>query len=251
MPKHDLTIVVPAAGEGSRFIKAGFSNPKPFIRLRGVPMVGLVIKNLAWPNAKYVLIARRSHVEADPEAVADTRRLGVEAIFLLDRLTEGTACTVLAAREHIAPDEPLLIANSDQLVRDGIVDMIADAKKRGLDGSIMVFQCDGDPKWSYARCDENGFVTEVAEKRVISNKATVGIYYFRKASYFFDAATSMIAANERVNNEFYTCPTYNYLIKRGGKVGIYEINVTSMSGLGTPEDLALFSSQEIDRYCPR
>ena len=75
------------------------------------------------------------------------------------------------------------------------------------------------------------------EKEVISNNATVGLYYFKKGSDFVENALDMIARNERVNNEFYVAPVYNYSIARGGKYGIYIVDDGQMHGVGTPEDL--------------
>lgn len=242
MASPPVTIVIPMAGEGSRFVKAGYTTPKPFIRINSTPMVGHVLKNLDWPSAQYILIARRAHWERDPEAVRGIEKMAAVQFHLLDELTEGTACTVLAARDLIPDNQPLLIANSDQLVRNGIGAMLRDAMGRGLDGSIMVFPEAGDPKWSYARCDDRGLVVEVAEKRAISQLATVGIYYFRTAGLFYKAAREMIDADDRVNSEFYTCPAYNYLIRDGGKVGVFEIGRDWMFGLGTPEDLERYKT---------
>jgi dTDP-glucose pyrophosphorylase len=109
---------------------------------------------------------------------------------------------------------------------------------RGLDGSILVFRdLDRDPKWSFARVGANGHVLEVAEKKPISDLATVGIYLFTRGKDFVASAIDMIAQNERINNEFYTCPVYNYMIASGAKIGVYEVTVDAMHGLGTPEDL--------------
>ena len=47
----------------------------------------------------------------------------------------------------------------------------------------------------------------------------------------------LIVRNERVNNEFYVAPVYNYAINQGKKFGIYTIGKTQMHGTGTPEDL--------------
>ena len=80
-------------------------------------------------------------------------------------------------------------------------------------------------------------VKKVAEKQAISDCATVGIYYFRKNSDFVEAAIDMILSNERINGEFYTCPVYNYMIQKGAKIGVFEIEKDCMHGLGTPQDL--------------
>ncbi|MCS6766968.1 MAG: NTP transferase domain-containing protein [Candidatus Protistobacter heckmanni] len=153
-------------------------------------------------------------------------------------LTEGTLCTVLQARAHFQDGRPLLVANADQLVDFDCGAFVADCHARGLDGSILVFRDPArDPKWSFARLDERGLVAEVAEKRAISNLATVGIYYFRSGAAFAAAAVDMLARNDRVNGEFYACPVYNYLIRAGKRIGVYEIAAQAMHGLGTPADL--------------
>lgn len=233
-----INIVIPMAGLGSRFAQAGYEKPKPFIDVVGKPMIVRVLENLAYLDARYILIARKEHIEKEQELV---KRIEQEfnAIFIpIDKLTEGTACTVLYARKYINNNDPLLIANSDQIVDMNIADFIDDCSNRNLDGSILTFiDHHSDPKWSFAKLDKNNLVTEVREKVVISEFATVGIYLYSKGKDFVDASVDMIIENDRVNNEFYTCPTYNYAIKDGSKVGIYNIDFKQMHGIGTPEDL--------------
>ncbi len=236
-----INIVIPMAGAGSRFAKVGYEKPKPFIDVDGKPMIVRVLENLAYPDARYILIARKEHMDKEVELVKQIEK-EFNAIFIpIDKLTEGTACTVLYARKYINNDEPLLIANSDQIVDIKIGDFIDDCKNRNLDGSILTFIDEHkDPKWSFAKLDKNGLVTEVKEKVVISEYATVGIYLYSKGKDFVDASIDMIIENDRVNNEFYTCPTYNYAIKEGSKIGIYNIEFEQMHGIGIPEDLNLF-----------
>ena len=232
------TMVIPMAGEGARFVKAGYSLPKPFIDVCGKPMIARVLENLDHRRFDVVLLARTAHLEAQPQIARSlTDEYGFKFVKV-DRLTEGSVCTVLLARREINRNAPLLIANCDQIVDFDCSKFIKDCTDRKLDGSILVFKEPGrDPKWSYARVDDRGIVLEVREKVAISELATVGIYYFAKASYFLDAAIDMIACNDRVNNEFYTCPVYNYMIAQGQRVGVYEIPQNAMHGLGVPEDL--------------
>jgi len=132
----------------------------------------------------------------------------------------------------------LIFANSDQIVDFEIKNFIDDAVNKDLDASILTFiDEEKNPKWSFAKIDENSLVEKVAEKQVISQYATVGIYLYRKGSIFVDGAIDMIINNDRFNNEFYVCPVYNYIIKNGNKVGIFNIENSAMHGLGTPEDL--------------
>jgi UDP-N-acetylglucosamine diphosphorylase / glucose-1-phosphate thymidylyltransferase / UDP-N-acetylgalactosamine diphosphorylase / glucosamine-1-phosphate N-acetyltransferase / galactosamine-1-phosphate N-acetyltransferase len=236
-----INIVIPMAGQGSRFKKAGYKKPKPFIDVNGKPMIVRVLENLAYPNARYILIARKEHMEIERELVKKIEK-EFNAIFIpIDKLTEGTACTVLYARKYINNNEPLLIANSDQIVDINISDFIDDCKNKNLDGSILTFiDKFKDPKWSFAKVNERNLVTEVREKVVISEFATVGIYLYFKGRDYINAAIDMIANNERVNGEFYTCPTYNYAINEGVKIGIYNIKFDEMHGIGTPDDLKFF-----------
>lgn len=232
----NINIVIPMAGEGSRFIKAGYDAPKPFIDVGGKPMIERVLENLRIEGSRFILIARSSHLDQEKDSVERLKREYNATFLTVDRLTEGAACTILFAVRLINNDEPLLLANSDQLVDFAIKDFIDDAVKRNLDGSILTFYATHE-KWSYAKTNKEGFVTEVREKKPISIHATVGIYYFKKGNEFVNSAVSMIARNDRVNNEFYTAPAYNYAIRGGARVGIYEIKGEHMHGLGTPEDL--------------
>jgi len=235
-----ISLVIPMAGEGLRFAQAGYTAPKPFIDVAGKPMIERVLDNVRLPGAKVTLIARGEHIAAEPALARrlETRGCG---IITLDKKTEGTACTLLHARDQLPEDTPLMIANCDQIVDFSVSEFVTDCFARGLDGSILVFrEPDLNPKWSYARVDEHGVVAEVAEKKPISDLATVGIYLFRTARLFINSAIDMIARNDRVNNEFYTCPVYNYAIRAGARIGVFEVPRTAMQGIGTPEDLQKF-----------
>lgn len=233
-----INIVIPMAGLGSRFPREKYKVAKPFISFLGKPMIAHVLENLAVKDARYILIVRKEH-QPEFEYVMENylKEYNITPIFI-DKLTEGTACTVLYSYDLIHTDAPLLIANSDQIVDMDINDFLADAQARSLDGSILTFvDKELNPKWSFAKIGEDGLVQEVKEKEAISEYATVGIYYFKAGRDFVRAAVRMIINNDRVKNEFYTCPVYNYLIRNGGKVGIYNIEPEQMHGIGTPEDL--------------
>ena len=235
-----LTIVVPMAGRGSRFASVGYFDPKPLIPVHGQPMIKVVIDNLTPSRPhRFVFICQREHASA--YGLIDRLRDWApgSVVVEIDGVTDGAACTVLTAREHLGSG-PLMIANSDQFVEVAIDDYLA-ATDRGLDGLIMTMRAD-DPKWSYAAIREDGLVSRVVEKQVISDQATVGIYNFASASDFVASADRMIAADERVNGEFYVAPVYNDLIAQGRSVGVFNVGEVGagMYGLGTPEDLQVF-----------
>jgi NDP-sugar pyrophosphorylase family protein len=239
--KHDVTVVIPMAGLGSRFSSAGYVKPKPFIDVAGKPMIERVMDNLQIPGAKFVLIARKEHLEQEPEIVALLKKRGDVVFVPIDAVTEGAACTVLTAARYWDSEGPLLIANCDQIVDFSCDEFISDARKRGLSGSILTFVDNTrDPKWSFAKLNDKGYVEEVKEKVAISDLATVGLYYFSSAKIYTDSAIEMIVLNERVNNEFYVCPVYNYAIRNKALIGVYNIASDAMHGIGTPDDLQSF-----------
>lgn len=134
-----------------------------------------------------------------------------------------------------------MIANSDQYVELGVDDYLHKLDVSQADGLIMTFWSD-HPKWSYCRLRPDGTVSEVVEKQVVSNDATVGIYNFARGRDFVAAADAMIARNLRVNGEFYVAPAYNLLIEKGARIIVAATGCESagMHGLGTPEDLQCF-----------
>lgn len=236
-PRPPVNVIIPAAGDGSRFAKAGWKRPKPFIDVDGKPMLSHVIRNVVPEGSKATLLLRKNHMEDQPDIVANFEKSGV-GIIPVKELTEGTASTVLLARRVFNNDAPMMVANSDQLVDFDVADYVRDCLDRALDGSILVFRDQKrDPKWSFAKVNEEGLVVEVAEKKPISDLATVGIYLFTRGKDFIASAIDMIVRNDRVNNEFYTCPVYNYMIANGARIGVYEVQAEAMHGLGTPPDL--------------
>ncbi|WP_256011175.1 glycosyltransferase family 2 protein [Desertivirga xinjiangensis] len=244
MMKPTINIVIPMAGNGSRFASAGYEKPKPFIEVNGKTMIERVIENLQYPGAKFFLIGRKDHIEREKDIVERITSRYSATFIGIENTTEGTACTVLFAKRFIDNEIPLLIANSDQLVDINIADFVDYSIRNQYDGSILCFKdSERNPKWSFAEIDSDGLVLRVKEKEVISPYATVGIYLFGNGSSFVNYAIDMIIRNERVNNEFYTCPVYNYAISEGSKIGIYLIDFNQMNGLGTPEDLNKYLSK--------
>jgi dTDP-glucose pyrophosphorylase len=141
------------------------------------------------------------------------------------------------AKEFIDNGDALVIANSDQFVEWNSGETLYSFMADGIDGGIVTFHAT-HPKWSFAKIDEDGIVTEVAEKKPISDIATVGIYFWKKGSDYVRYAEKMIHRNIRTNGEFYVCPVFNQAIEDGKKFRVR--NIEKMWGLGTPEDLNYF-----------
>lgn len=232
-----LNIVIPMAGRGSRFAQVGYKLPKPLIEIHGHPMIEYVVKNIKPKQEnRFIFICLKEHLEKYDLA----KKLELLApgcvVVTVEEVTDGAACTVLLAEQYIDNENPLMIANSDQYIDMDVNEYLLAIQ--GYDGGIMTMPAN-DPKWSFIRYDENCLVTEVREKEVISNEATVGIYNYRTGSDFVHFAHQMIKKNIRVNNEFYVAPVYNEMIAAGRKLTFFNVG-SGMYGLGVPEDLNTF-----------
>jgi len=228
-----MNVLIPMAGAGSRFEQAGYTFPKPLIEVQGKPMIQIVVDNLNI-DATFIYVVQKSHREKyNLDTLLNLITPGCK-IVEVDGITEGAACTTLLAKEFINNDEPLLMANSDQFIEWDSNEFMYKMNELNCDGGIVTFHAT-HPKWSFAKVDEYGYVTEVAEKNPISDIATVGVYYWVKGSDYVKYAERMIEKNIRINNEFYVCPVFNEAIGDGKKIKTF--NIQKMWGLGTPEDL--------------
>ena len=233
-----MKILIPMAGEGSRFTKEGYTFPKPLIDVNGKPMIQTVVENLDF-DADYIFLVRQEHLDKYKGLKGTLERItnGKCTIVPVDGLTEGAACTALLAKEFIDTDDDLLIANSDQFIQYESENFKMLKYMVDVDAIVFTFNA-VHPKWSFVRVNSRGIAVEVAEKNPISNIATCGIYWYRRGSDFVKYAEQMIEKDIRVNNEFYIAPIYNELME-DGKV-LIPFYVHSMLGLGTPEDLREF-----------
>lgn len=241
----NLHVLVPMAGAGSRFPKEKFIFPKPLIPIvnfNGDPMIKVVVDNLNL-ECKYTFVVNSQHrKEYNLDSVLSMISKNCN-IIQVDTVTEGAACTCLLAKKYINNDEELMIVNSDQFVEWNSFDFIYSMRNRNADGGILTFP-NQHPKWSYVKYDNDENVLDVKEKEVISDKATVGIYWYKHGKDFVKYSEQMIQKNIRVGSsfngkgEFYVAPVYNEMIIDNKKIKYYDIQ--KMWGMGTPADLEYF-----------
>jgi len=229
-----MKVILPMAGNGQRFFDDGYDLPKPLIDIKGKPMFARVIENL-WlgDNVKPWCIVRQDHVN---EYEIDKRILEHYPdahIIIIPGTTEGAACTVRLAT-NVLGGEPMIVANCDQLMRWDPKEFYEKIESNLYPGGLIpVFTPNhNEPKHSYCEVDKYDNLLQLREKEIISNIATVGVYYFGDECNWIKAHEKQMAANDRTNNEFYLAPTYNYLEEN---VGIHRID--EMIGMGTPEEL--------------
>ena len=223
-------LLLPIAGNGQRFIDAGYSVPKPLIEINGKTILDRSLESVKTDNCNLIFIIREDHCKEHNLNLVLRSKYKDCKIVIIPGLTDGALSTCLIAKEHIDNNEPLIIFTPDCYFEPQIDPEKIDEE---LDGMVCVFESDS-PAHSYVLLDKE-YVSKIAEKKVISNLAIGGLYYWKKGTDFVKYGSEMIERNERINGEFYVAPVFNKLIQKGGNVGI-DRN-TKHDIMGTPEDL--------------
>lgn len=239
-----MNILIPMAGLGSRFPSQQYSMPKPLIDIAGEYMISKVIRSLDLDGKYFFIIAKNKFTDLAKEAILHIKK---DSVFIdIDYITEGPAVSALMFKNYINNEEELVIANCDQIMEWNSKNFLHNV--RLYDGAVVTYHTDTD-KNSFAKLDENGFVTEIREKEVISNVSLNGIHYWKKGKYFVNSAELMIENQDRApNGEFYIGPSYNYLIKQNYKIGIYHIPNEQHHPVGVPEDLERYLEHANKKY---
>jgi len=228
------------AGLGSRFPSHTYPMPKPLIEVNGEPMIAKAIKSLNLDGDYHFVIAKNNFTDLVKETI-----LGIvpaSKFTEIDYITEGPAVSAMLFKKQINNNNELVIANCDQIMEWNSNNFLHNV--RLYDGAVVTYHTDTE-KNSYARLDSDGFVVEIREKEVISNVSLNGIHYWKKGSHFVESVEKMIEMQDRApNGEFYIGPSYNYMIRKGLKIGIYHIPNAQHHPVGVPEDLEKYLKHE-------
>jgi NDP-sugar pyrophosphorylase family protein len=230
-----VNVIIPMAGEGSRFPKNQYL-PKPLIDVNGKPMIVRAIESLGIDGQYHFIIRRNEYTSIIVDIISKTVKN--PRFVEVTQTTSGPASSALMFKDKINNDQELVIANCDQIMEWNVDQFFHNV--RLFDGAVVTYHSDTD-KNSYARVDKRGRVTEIREKQVISNISLNGIHYWKQGQYFVNSAEEMISQDDRApNGEFYIAPTYNYMIQQGLTVGIHHIPNEQHHAVGVPIDLERF-----------
>ena len=236
-----LHIIMPMAGEGSRFAKAGWKTPKPLIELKGIPLFQRAISSVAIDGVdmKYSFIVRQEHIDNQhiDQLIKDI--LPEARIFSVKKTTRGAVETCLVAEAGIGDDDAIVVMDCDlefrsiaynKLVSDALSVPAGEADG----GALVSFESD-NPRYSYAQVDDQGCVIRTAEKEPISNHALCGAYFFGSGKDFKRIAHQLLDDGTHGKAEFYVSLLYNYLLAEGKTVRLAMME--EYHSYGTPEEL--------------
>ena len=236
-----LHIIMPMAGEGSRFAKAGWTTPKPLIELNGQPLFKHAISSVSADGIqmKYSFIVRQEHIDKYAIDKGIKAFLSEANVFSVMQTTRGAVETCLMAESAIDDEDAVIVMDCDLEFRSKtFIEIIKDILSQSVDkangGALVSFESDL-PKYSYAEVGEDGLVKRTAEKEVISNHALCGAYFFSTGKRFKEIAHQLLNEPEFKKPEYYVSLLYNYMLAEGEKVQLAPME--EYYSYGTPEEL--------------
>jgi len=233
-----LNILIPLGTSSQFFEGADYPYPKPLVEIDGKPMIQHVIENLSSisEEKRFIFILReedcaRHHLDTTIRLLTDNDVI----IIKLQSETKGAACSALLAIDFIANDQPLIIANGDQLFDVNIDEYLKGFQEDKVDAGCLCFES-VHPRWSYIRL-ENNHIVEAAEKRPLSKMAVAGFYYFAKGLDFIEASKKMIRKDANVNGQFFIAPVLNELVLDNHRMNAYMIANEAYHSFYSPQKI--------------
>lgn len=237
-----MNILIPMAGRGERFIKEGYTTPKPLIAINNLPMVVKAAKDLPGADS-YQFIILKEHQEKYNIEQEIQKHIPDAKFTIIDQLTEGQACTCLLGLNNYTDTDEILIGACDNGMMYHLEQF--EALKKVSDVLIFTFRnnvtvLEKPEQYGWVKVIDNGLAVEsVSVKIPISNHpmkdhAVVGAFWFKESKIFKASTDRMIAANRRVNNEFYVDECINDAVALGYRVNVFEID--NYICWGTPND---------------
>ena len=231
-------IVIPMAGLSRRFREAGYDLPKYRLPLHGRTLFAHAVGSFAACfGSEDVLLVARAEPGIEAFIRAECQGLGIAdpRIVILPEPTAGQADTVRLGLERAAvpPGTPLTIFNIDTF-RPGF--RYPDTPWMPVADGYLEVMPGSDPGFSYVlprSGDAGQRVAATAEKQVISDLASTGLYWFRRCADFLDAMAGGAPA-ARAGGELYVAPLYNALVARGLDIRYHPVPAAEVVFCGVP-----------------
>ncbi len=236
--KREIWTVITAAGKSEDlFLQSGFSSPKSLVEWQGMTVIRRSIQSYAINQARTVVAVNADECRTWP--VADEIRQWFPQIKVAEvpSSVRGALATAVIALKDVPANAGLVIAAGDSQIDGGVQGIVAEWSQSEIDGGVIVFRSDLN-RYSFARVGDDGTVSLVAEKTVVGDFATAGVFYFRRVDLFLEAAKWCFVNQADLDGQFYTSSALNFLIMREQKVAASEIDSTKYHSFSLPADFS-------------
>ena len=236
-----MFVIIPLGGTGSRFKSAGYTTfPKALIPVNDKAIIFHLLDNLNLSNVDHVVIPyNREYLNYNFENLLTNRYPNVNFIFnCLPQQTRGAAETLyhtLKTLELSESESPVLSIDCDNFYLVDIINL--------WNGKNCVFtfrDTNPDPKYSYIIGDSA--VSQIVEKRKISDNACCGAYGFNNCKTLLEHCERVINDNVTDNGEFYISRVIQSMIVE--KINFHNVEILNWQyfSLGTPEQVKMYTT---------
>lgn len=243
-----MHIVIPMSGMGNRFVKAGYSVPKPLIIVDGKPIIEHVC-NLFPGEDKFTFICNSKHLN-ETNMIDVLKNIKPNSnIIEIPNHKKGPVYAVSLIKELIEDEEEVIVNYCDFGTYWNYQDFLSHTRNRGADGAIPSYKgfhphMLGSTNYAFIR-DDKQWMLEIKEKEPFTKNrmqefASNGTYYFKKGLYVKKYFEELMKRDINLNGEYYVSLVYNLLVEADLKVSVYEIQ--HMLQWGTPQDLEEYNT---------
>ncbi len=255
--KTAIHLLVPMSGQGTRYLKAGYTQPKPMIPVSGTPMVSRLLSCFPerWPS-HFVIAA--NHAGTGLEELLRSERPNAN-ITLIPPHSLGPSQAILEGLKAIPADAPVFVSYCDYgMVWDSSL-FERFVETTNCDACVVSYSgfhahYASPVKYAYSRM-EGERVVEVREKGSFTDDrekefASAGGYYFKSAKILKESIEAQIKLGLSLNGEYYTSLTVEALLRSRPSSQVRVFEIPGFFQWGTPEDLKTFEYWEktFNRY---
>lgn len=243
--KQKIHLIMPMAGAGSRFFKNGFVMPKPLIEINDKPFLYWSTKSITnfidIQDITFIVLGK--HME-EFKIDAKIKEFFPEAkIVVIPEILNGAVLTCMEGVKEINDDLPIVFNDCDHAFASSNFNKYANGGEfNEIDGGLLTFESN-EPKYSFLQMDEKGNVINTVEKKVVSNHAICGAYYFKNKDLFLNCAKEYL--NKCNYSEYFMSGVYNIMAEKMMKIANFKCDIHVP--FGTPDEYYLAKDNEIFR----
>ncbi|ACA86280.1 NTP transferase domain-containing protein [Shewanella woodyi] len=245
--KHKGAVFVPMAGQGQRFLDAGYQTPKPLIPVSGKAMAIQAINDLPITDKQYAIL--RADLPYISQLILELKNnFPTMNISILDQITDGQARTCMSAMNNIEVDLPLTIGACDN---GSIYDTTKFENLLSMPDTDIIVWTTKEHALAKRKPEMFGWIESTPENKVtrVSVKAPlnnpsedsiiIGCFTFKRAGDFSLLFESLINRKGEMNGEYYIDSMIEDALNIG--MNVYIFDVDHYLGWGVPDDLNIFS----------
>lgn len=215
-----INIIIPMCGQSLYETSNDFIYPKILTEIANKTLLEYsqdIFSTLKEESKKIYIIPQDKLKKLGLKTIINTISDSMGIIVPLQGDTKGAVCSCLMGVDELDLEAELIISSADHYINDDLQSIIEDFRSQNADAGVLSFDS-VHPKWSFVKLNEAKHVIEAAEKVSISRNAVAGLYYFRKAKDFVDAAKNTIRKDNCIQSNFYLSSCLNELILQEKKI---------------------------------